>query len=161
VIRPASPGDVGDIYRLVRELAAYERSAAQVTATEDDLAGALFGPAPAVFAHVAEHEGSVAGFALWFLNYSTWLGRHGIYLEDLYVTPAVRGHGYGRALLAELAGICADRGYGRLEWWVLDWNSPAIGFYAALGAAAMDEWTVHRLTGPALAALAEAGGPES
>jgi GNAT superfamily N-acetyltransferase len=154
VIRPAGPGDVADIYRLIRELAAYERSAAEVTATVDDLAAALLRPAPAVFAHVAEHEGSVAGFALWFLNYSTWLGSHGIYVEDLYVTPAMRGHGYGRALLAELAGICADRGYGRLEWWVLDWNEPAIGFYAALGAAAMDEWTVHRLAGPALRALA-------
>src|ERR1039457_4459812 len=149
MIRPAAPQDVPQIHRLVRDLAEYEESLDEVTATEDDLRRALFADQPAVFAHVAEHEGSVAGFALWFLNYSTWLGRHGIYLEDLYVTPAVRGHGYGRALLAELAGICADRGYGRLEWWVLDWNSPAIGFYAALGAAAMDEWTVHRLTGPA------------
>jgi len=107
-----------------------------------------------VFAHVAEHDGSVVGFALWFLNYSTWLGKHGIYLEDLYVTPAVRGTGLGKALLAELAGICVERGYGRLEWWVLDWNSPARGFYASLGAVGMDEWTVHRLTGPALTALA-------
>jgi GNAT superfamily N-acetyltransferase len=154
VIRPARPGDVEAIHRLIRELADYERSLAQVTATSDDLARALFGPAPAVFAHVAEHEGSVAGFALWFLSYSTWLGSHGIYLEDLYVSPAVRGHGYGRALLAELARICVQRGYGRLEWWVLDWNSAAIGFYASLGAAPMDEWTVHRLTGPALRALA-------
>jgi GNAT superfamily N-acetyltransferase len=154
VIRPARPGDVADIHRLLRELADYERSLAEVTATEADLAAALFGSTPAIFAHVAEHDGAVAGFALWFVNYSTWLGRHGIYLEDLYVTPAVRGRGYGRALLAELAGICVERGYGRLEWWVLDWNSPAIGFYTALGATAMDEWTVHRLTGPALRALA-------
>ncbi len=154
MIRPARPGDVADIHRLLRELADYERSLAEVTATEADLAAALFGSTPAIFAHVAEHDGAVAGFALWFVNYSTWLGRHGIYLEDLYVTPAVRGRGYGRALLAELAGICVERGYGRLEWWVLDWNSPAIGFYTALGATAMDEWTVHRLTGPALRALA-------
>ena len=103
---------------------------------------------------MAEHEGTVAGFALWFLNYSTWLGRHGIYLEDLYVTPALRGAGLGRALLGELARICVQRGYGRLEWWVLDWNAPARGFYESLGAVAMDEWTVHRLTGPALDALA-------
>jgi len=154
VIRPARPGDTGEIHRLIRELADYERSLAAVSATSDDLARALFGPAPAIFAHVAEHDGEVAGFALWFVNYSTWLGRHGIYLEDLYVTPAVRGHGYGRALLAELARICVQRGYGRLDWWVLDWNSPAIGFYAAVGAEAMDDWTVHRLAGPALRALA-------
>jgi GNAT superfamily N-acetyltransferase len=156
VIRPARPGDVAQIQLLVRELADYERSLAEVTATEADLARALFGPAPAVFAHVAEHDGRVTGFALWFVNYSTWTGCHGIYLEDLYVTPAVRGLGYGRALLAELARICVERGYRRLEWWVLDWNSPAIGFYSALGAVAMDEWTVHRLTGPALRALAAA-----
>jgi GNAT superfamily N-acetyltransferase len=168
VIRPARPDDVAVIHRLIGELADYERSADQVVATEDDLRRALFGEQPAAFAHVAVHqtavhqtaghEGAVAGFALWFLSYSTWLGRHGIYLEDLYVTPELRGHGYGRALLAELARICVERGYGRLEWWVLDWNAPAIGFYSSLGAVAMDEWTVHRLTGPALLALAEASG---
>ena len=103
---------------------------------------------------MAEHSGAVAGFALWFLNYSTWLGTHGIYLEDLYVTPSMRGSGLGRALLAELAGICVERGYGRLQWSVLDWNSAAIGFYRSLGAAAMDEWAVYLLTGPALRALA-------
>jgi GNAT superfamily N-acetyltransferase len=117
----------------------------------------LFGDHPAVFAHVAEHEGAVAGFALWFVNYSTWTGRHGIYLEDLYVSPELRGHGYGRALLAELARICVERGYGRLDWSVLDWNEPAIGFYESLGAVAMDEWTVHRMTGPALHALTGTG----
>jgi GNAT superfamily N-acetyltransferase len=153
MIRSATPQDVPHIHRLMRELAEYERSLAEVTATEDDLRRALFADQPAIFAHVAEHEGSVAGFALWFLNYSTWLGRHGIYLEDLYVTPAVRGTGLGRALLAELARICVQRGYGRLEWWVLDWNAPARGFYESLCAAAMDEWTVYRLTGPALHAL--------
>jgi GNAT superfamily N-acetyltransferase len=138
MIRSATPQDVPHIHRLMRELAEYERSLAEVTATEDDLRRALFADQPAIFAHVAEHEGSVAGFALWFLNYSTWLGRHGIYLEDLYVTPAVRGTGLGRALLAELARICVQRGYGRLEWWVLDWNAPARGFYESLGAAAKD-----------------------
>jgi GNAT superfamily N-acetyltransferase len=154
VIRPARPGDVPAIHRLVRELAEYERSLDQVACTEDDLRRSLFTGQPAVFALVAEHEGAVAGFALWFLNYSTWTGRHGIYLEDLYVTPQRRRYGYGRALLAELARTCVERGYGRLEWSVLDWNEPAIGFYRALGAVAMDEWTVHRVAGPALAALA-------
>jgi GNAT superfamily N-acetyltransferase len=164
MIRPGRPGDVAQIHRLIGELAEYERSGDQVAGTEDDLRQALFGGQPAVFAHVAVHqtaghEEAVAGFALWFLNYSTWLGRHGIYLEDLYVTPGLRRHGYGRALLAELARICVERGYGRLEWWVLDWNAPAIGFYSSLGAVAMDEWTVHRLTGPALRALASGSRP--
>jgi GNAT superfamily N-acetyltransferase len=154
VIRPAEPGDVPGIYRLITDLATYEKSAPEVTGNEGDLRAALFGPAPAVFAHVAEHHGELAGFALWFLNYSTWVGRHGIYLEDLYVRPELRGHGYGRALLAELAAICAERGYGRLEWWVLDWNTPAIGFYQSIGARAMDEWTVFRVAGQALTDLA-------
>ena len=158
-IRPARPGDVAAIHRLVRELADYEKSLDQVAATSDDLRRSLFGGQPAVFAHVAEHEGAVAGFALWFLSYSTWTGRPGIYLEDLYVTPALRRHGYGRALLAELARTCVDRGYARLEWSVLDWNEPALGFYASLGAVAMDEWTVHRLAGPALAELASGAAP--
>jgi GNAT superfamily N-acetyltransferase len=155
MIRPARPADVAALRRLVGELAEYERSADQVLMTEDDLRRSLFGDQPAVFAHVAEHDGAVAGFALWFVNYSTWTGRHGIYLEDLYVSPELRGHGYGRALLTELARICVERGYGRLEWSVLDWNEPAIGFYESLGAVAMDEWTVHRMTGPALHALAD------
>jgi GNAT superfamily N-acetyltransferase len=154
MIRPAAPADVPAIHRLIRELADYERSLAEVTATEQDLHDSLFRADPAVFAHVAEHEGSVVGFALWFLNYSTWLGKHGIYLEDLYVSPQLRGRGLGKALLAELAAICVQRGYGRLEWWVLDWNAPAIGFYRSIGAIGMDEWTVQRLTGPALTALA-------
>jgi GNAT superfamily N-acetyltransferase len=154
VIRPARPDDTAAIHRLIRELAEYERSLEQAAASADDLRRALFGERPAVFAHVADHDGVVGGFALWFLNYSTWTGRHGIYLEDLYVTPELRGHGYGKALLAELARICVERGYARFEWSVLDWNAPAIGFYQALGAVAMDEWTVHRLAGPALHALA-------
>ena len=154
MIRPARPDDVPAIYQLIHDLAEYERSLPEVTATLADLHVSLFGPDPAVFAHVAEHEGEVAGFALWFLNYSTWTGRHGIYLEDLYVRPDLRGSGYGRQLLAELAALCLERGYARLEWWVLDWNEPARGFYDNLGAIGMDEWTVHRLAGPALAALA-------
>jgi len=151
---PAQPQDVPQIHRLIRELADYEKSLDQVTATEEDLRRALFGERPAVFAHVAEQDGAVAGFALWFLNYSTWLGRHGIWLEDLYVTPRLRGTGLGRALLAELARICVRSGYGRLDWWVLDWNSAARGFYTSLGAAAMDDWTVHRISGEDLRALA-------
>jgi len=156
MIRPARPQDVPQIHRLIRELADYEKSLDQVTATEEDLRRALFGERPAVFAHVAEQDGAVAGFALWFLNYSTWLGRHGIWLEDLYVTPRLRGTGLGRALLAELARICVRSGYGRLrlDWWVLDWNSAARGFYTSLGAAAMDDWTVHRISGEDLRALA-------
>jgi GNAT superfamily N-acetyltransferase len=154
VIRPARPGDVPAIYRLVCGLAEYERALDQVAATEEEIAQSLFGERPAVFAHVAEHDGAVAGFALWYLSYSTWTGRHGIYLEDLYVAPELRGHGYGKALLAELARICAERGYARLEWAVLDWNTPAIGFYRSAGAAAMDDWTVFRLAGQAMAGLA-------
>ncbi len=154
MIRRARPADVPAIYQLIRELAEYERSLPEVTGTQDQLRGSLFGPEPAVFAHVAVHEGKVAGFALWFLNYSTWLCSHGIYLEDLYVTPELRGHGIGRALLAELAALCVQRGYGRLEWWVLDWNEPALRFYRSLGAAGMNDWTVHRLAGAALAELA-------
>jgi GNAT superfamily N-acetyltransferase len=154
MIRPARPDDVPAIYQLIRDLAEYEHSLPEVTATLADLHASLFGPDPAVFAHVAEHQGEVAGFALWFLNYSTWTGRNGIYLEDLYVRPDLRGFGYGRQLLAELAALCLERGYARLEWWVLDWNEPARGFYDNLGAIRMDEWTVHRLAGAALATLA-------
>jgi GNAT superfamily N-acetyltransferase len=154
MIRQARPGDVPAISALIRELAAYERASEQAVGTEDDLTAALFGPHPAVFAHVADSGGQIVGFALWFLNFSTWTGRHGIYLEDLYVTPAMRGSGLGRALLAELAAVCVQRGYARIEWWVLDWNEPAIGFYRTLGAAAMDEWTTFRVSGQALADLA-------
>jgi GNAT superfamily N-acetyltransferase len=140
---------------LVRELAEYERAPEQVVATEDDFRGALFGPEPAVFALVAEHgTQGVIGFALYFRNFSTWLGKHGIYLEDLYVQPEYRRSGLGRAFLAELARECLRKGYGRLEWWVLDWNTPAWDFYREIGADPMDEWTVHRVTGGALHALA-------
>ncbi len=159
MIRRARPADVPAIYRLIRELAEYERALPDVTGTQQQLSRSLFGPDPAVFAHVAEHDGHVVGFALWFVSYSTWLCQHGIYLEDLYVSPELRGHGHGRALLAELAALCVQRSYGRLEWSVLDWNAPALGFYAALGARAMDEWTVHRVTGAALADLAATADP--
>jgi GNAT superfamily N-acetyltransferase len=157
VIRRAEPSDVADIYRLIRALAEYERSLASVTGTEEKLGQSLFGAQPAVFAHVAEHEGRVVGFALWFLNYSTWTGRHGIYLEDLYVDKEMRGRGYGKALLTELARLCAERDYQRLEWVVLDWNTPSIEFYRSLGAQPMDEWNIYRLSGPALRALGSPG----
>jgi GNAT superfamily N-acetyltransferase len=158
LIRPARAGDVPAIYRLVRGLAEYERALHHVRAGEDDLRQSLMADQPAVFAHVAEREGQVVGFALWFLSFSTWEGKHGIYLEDLYVQPDMRGQGYGRALLAELAGICVQRGYLRLEWSVLTWNSPALGFYASVGAIAVGEdWTVRRLAGSALHALAGTG----
>lgn len=154
MIRPARAADIPAIHQMIRDLAAYEQSLPEVSATEGDLRAALLAGQPSLFAHVAESGGRVVGFALWFLSYSTWLGRHGIHLEDLYVQPERRGQGHGRALLAELASICVERGYGRLEWSVLDWNSPARRFYESLGAAAVDEWAVYRLTGPALQALA-------
>jgi GNAT superfamily N-acetyltransferase len=153
-VRPAVRADGPVICRLIRELAAYENALDEVEVTEAGLDAVLFGPEPTVFAHVAEYRGVVAGFALWFVNFSTWTGRHGIHLEDLFVSPAVRGAGLGRALLAELAGICVERGYGRLEWVVLDWNAPALGFYAALGAEQVNDWRVNRLTGTALRELA-------
>lgn len=156
MIRPAKPEDVAEIHAMVRELADYEKSLDQAKATPEQLHDALFGERPAVFAHIAEDDGGrVFGFALWFLNYSTWTGVHGIYLEDLYVRPAARGTGYGKALLAQLARICVERGYQRLEWSVLDWNEPALAVYRSQGAVPMDEWTVHRLTGDALKAMAE------
>lgn len=157
-IRPAGFDDVDRIYELIIELATYERSADKVESTAEDLLAALCAPEPKLFGHVAVVDGEIVGFALWFINYSTWSGKHGIYLEDLYVRPEMRGRGAGKALLATLASICVQRGYRRLEWWVLDWNAPAIGFYESLGAIAMSEWTVHRLTGPALAELAGTSG---
>jgi GNAT superfamily N-acetyltransferase len=154
-IRPAAPADSGLVFAFVRELAAYERLAHEVDATEGALAAALFGPNPRVFADLALWNGEPAGFALWFYNFSTFRGRHGIYLEDLFVRPAFRGHGIGRALLRHLARRCRAEGLARLEWWVLDWNEPALRFYRSLGAVAMDEWTVQRVTGAALERLAD------
>ena len=152
MIRPATPDDVPAVLAMVRELAEYERARHEATATESQLRAALFGENPAVFAHIAEDDetGEAVGLALWFLNFSTWRGKHGIYLEDLYVRPYARGGGHGRALLTRLAQIAVERGYGRVEWSVLDWNEPSIGFYKSLGAVPMDEWTVYRLTGDAL-----------
>jgi GNAT superfamily N-acetyltransferase len=155
VIRAAVEADVPAILQLIRELARYEREPDAVQADESGLLKALFGPDPAVYALVAEHEGSVVGCAIWFVNFSTWTGRHGLYLEDLIVSDQHRRSGYGRDLLAALARICVERDYGRLEWSVLDWNEPALSFYAALGAEPMTGWTVHRLTGMGLSQLAE------
>lgn len=154
MIRAATEADVPVIYQLIRDLAEYERALAEVTGTEQQLHQALFAPRPAIFAHVAEHEGLLAGFALWFLNFSTWQCQHGIYLEDLYVRPELRGHGYGRQLLAELAALCIERGYGRLDWSVLDWNEPSIAFYRSLGAVSVDDWMRFRLTAQPLANVA-------
>lgn len=155
MIRPASLADVPAIHQMIIDLAVYEREPDAVKATEGDLVQALFGDHPSLFGHVAEDpSGEVVGFALWFLNYSTWLGTHGVYLEDLYVKPEARGAGYGRQLLATLAAVCVDRGYRRLEWWVLDWNAPSRGFYESLGADALTEWIPYRVTGDALHALA-------
>jgi GNAT superfamily N-acetyltransferase len=135
---------------MVRELAEYEKSEHEALMTAEQLHGALFGGSPALFGHVAEADGEVAGFALWFLNFSTWRGTHGIYLEDLYVRPGHRGSGLGRELLRTLAEECVTRGFSRLEWSVLDWNTPSIEFYRAAGAVPMDGWTVFRLTDDAL-----------
>lgn len=153
VIRPTTPDDVPAVVELVHELAAYEKAPHECHLTTEQLHAALFAEQPALFGHVAEVDGQVVGFTLWFLNFSTWRGVHGIYLEDLYVRPEFRGKGIGEALLAELAAECVRRGYARLEWWVLDWN-PATKFYRALGAVPMDEWTVYRLTDEPLTALA-------
>ena len=148
-VRPATPDDVPELVAMIRELAEYERALPEVEATEKHLHGTLFAEAPAVFAHVLEVDGVVAGMAIWFLNYSTWLGAHNLYLEDLFVRPQHRGGGAGRLLLQTLAEICVQRGYRRLEWWVLDWN-PARGFYDVLGAQALTEWIPYRVSGEAL-----------
>lgn len=151
--RPAQPADVPAILQLIHELAVYEREPDAVKNTDTELADHLFGPNPQVYAHVVEQDGTVLGFALWYLTYSTWEGTHGIHLEDLYVRESARGGGHGKALLRELAAIAVQRGYRRVEWSVLDWNAPAIGFYDSLGAGSMDGWTVRRLEGAALADL--------
>lgn len=162
MIAAARPEDVPEILAMIRELAEYERAADQVRATPTMLSDALFGPQPAVFAAVAREREAVVGFALWFRNFSTWEGRHGIYLEDLYVRPFARGGGHGTALLRHLAGVAVRAGCPRLDWSVLDWNEPSIGFYRSLGARPQSDWTGFRLTGAALAALAAgpaAAGP--
>ena len=156
-IRPARVEDVSIILELIRDLAPYERAPDEVTATEEQLVDVLFGERPAAEVLLAFEEQSPVGFAVYFYNFSTWLGRPGLYLEDLFVNPEKRGKGYGRALLVELAKIARDRECGRLEWAVLDWNEPAIKFYRALGAEPMHEWTVFRLTRDGIARLAGLG----
>ncbi|GAA3648174.1 GNAT family N-acetyltransferase [Nocardioides ginsengisoli] len=155
LIAPATPEDVPDVLRLIRALADYEREPDAVETTEDDLRRWVFGPDPVANVLVARAEpgGKVVGMALWFRTYSTWTGVPGIYLEDLFVEPDQRGSGLGRALLQALARIAVERGYRRVEWAVLDWNTPAIEFYDALGARPMAEWSTYRLTGQALAEL--------
>ncbi|MGN2636247.1 N-acetyltransferase family protein [Nocardia takedensis] len=159
VIRRAVEADVPDLVALVEELADYEKAREQCALTVEQLRAALFGPRPALFAHVVEDESGVAGCAIWFLNFSTWNGVHGIYLEDLYVRPERRGRGYGRGLLAELAREAAVNGYSRVDWSVLTWNTPSIEFYESLGAVGQSDWVGYRLTGSALRALAEQAPP--
>ena len=150
----ARPDQVGQVHALIRELADYEKLSHEVEATEAMIAEALFSDHPRLHCEIAEWNGEVAGFAVWFLNCSTFAGRFGIYLEDLFVRPVYRGNGIGKALLAHLAKTCLENGWARLQWAVLDWNAPSIAFYKSLGAVMMDEWTLCRVSGPALDALA-------
>lgn len=154
VLRAARPGDEPGILSCIQALAVYEREPDAVENTVEALAETLFGDSPNVFAHVVEHDGRIVGIAVWFLTYSTWTGRNGIWLEDLYVLDEFRGRGYGKALVSRLATVCLERGYPRLEWTVLDWNAPSIAFYRSIGAEPMSEWTTQRVTGQALAGLA-------
>ena len=153
-IRSAHPADAPFFLRMIRELAEYERALEEVEATETDILATLFADQPAVFCEIAEVDGEPAAIAIWFLNYSTWDGTHGVYLEDLYVRPQFRGQGMGKALMKRLAQVCIDNDYSRFQWWVLDWNQPAIEVYRAMGAKAMDEWTVYRVSGQELKDLA-------
>jgi GNAT superfamily N-acetyltransferase len=155
VLRFATVDDVGLIYDFIRQLADYEKLTDEVVTDEDQLRQSLFGERRVAEVVIASYEGEPAGFALFFHNFSTFLGRPGVYLEDLFVVPELRGHGIGRVLLSYLARLAVERGCGRLEWWVMDWNEPAIRFYERLGAKAMDEWTVFRVTGEELEGLAE------
>ncbi len=157
MIRAATPDDVGQLVQLIHDLAEFERAPQSVEITTSQLHDALFTPSPNVFAHVAQEGHRVVGMAIWFLTFSTWTGRHGIHLEDLYVRPEARAAGVGRALLAELAAIARRSGYARVEWSVLDWNEQALRFYRSLGAVPLDEWVGYRLSGSALTELA--GGP--
>jgi GNAT superfamily N-acetyltransferase len=154
-IRPARSGDAGLIIQFVRELAEYEKLDHEVEATEPMIDAALFGPNPRVFCDIAEWDGEPVGNALWFLNFSTFSGRSGIYLEDLFVRPAFRGRGVGKALMVHLARRCVAQGWARFEWSVLDWNAPSIAFYKSIGAQLKDEWTICRVSGEALAKLAQ------
>jgi GNAT superfamily N-acetyltransferase len=153
-IRPATIADTDEIIALIYELALYEKAPEEAKATREQIIDSFFCENPKVFCEIVEVDGDIAGLAIWFLNYSTWQGKHGIYLEDLFIRPQFRGKGFGKALLKHLAAICEARGYGRFQWWVLDWNEPSIEFYKALGAVAMDEWTVYRVSEDALTKLA-------
>lgn len=153
-IRLAVTGDVPVLLELVHELAVYEQEPDAVEATAATLSDALFGASPVASCHVAEVDGEVVGFALWYVTFSTWTGRPGLWLEDLFVRPTARGTGLGKALLQQLARVCAERGWTRFEWWVLDWNAPAIGFYRSLGAVPQEAWTTFRVDGAALERLA-------
>ena len=154
VLREARRGDEPGILACIHALAVYEREPDAVENTVEALTEALFGESPRAFSHVVERGAAIVGIAIWFLTYSTWTGRHGIWLEDLIVDEEQRGRGYGKALIASLAGVCVERGYTRLEWTVLDWNAPSIAFYRSIGAAPMEEWTTQRLTGSRLRELA-------
>ncbi len=154
-IRPAKSEEVGEVLQLIQDLATYEKAPEQVEASKEDLLNTIFAKEPRVFCDLVEVDGQIAGMAIWFLNYSTWQAKHGIYLEDLYIKPEFRARGYGKALLKHLAQICDKEGFGRLQWWGLDWNSPAIEFYKSFGAEAMDEWTVYRTSGQALKDLGD------
>ena len=153
-IRDAVQADLPKIIQFIKDLAEYEKAPNEVVLSISDLEQSLFGTNPQVYCLIAELENEVTGFAVWHLNYSTWLGKHGIYLEDLYVDPKYRGQGHGKALLRKLAQICVERGYKRLQWWVLDWNQSAIDFYKSIGAEPMDQWTVFRVSGISLEKLA-------
>jgi GNAT superfamily N-acetyltransferase len=155
VIRAATSADVPTILELIHGLAVYEREPDAVEATGPMISEALFGTAPVASCHVAELDGQVVGFALWYVTFSTWKGKPGLWLEDLFVRPEARGHGLGKALLQRLASVCVERGYARFEWWVLDWNVDAQGFYRSIGARPEDDWTVWRLDGTALAMLGD------
>jgi diamine N-acetyltransferase len=156
-IRAARPEDASLIYSLILELAEYERLAHEVESTEQQIAAALFGPQPRLFCDIAEWQGEAVGFALWFLNFSTFRGRHGLYLEDLFVRPALRGKGIGKALMRNLAKHCVDKNLARFEWTVLDWNKPSIEFYRSIGANLLDDWRVCRMSGDALTKFAGQG----
>jgi GNAT superfamily N-acetyltransferase len=153
-IRPATIDDTDEILAMIYELALYEKAPEEAKATREQIIESFFSESPKVFCEIVETGGAIAGCAIWFLNYSTWQGKHGIYLEDLFIRPQYRGQGFGKALLKHLAAICEKRGYGRFQWWVLDWNTPSIEFYKSLGAVAMDEWTVYRVSEQALTELA-------
>ena len=154
IVREACPGDEQGILDCISALAVYEREPDAVDNTVDALTATLFGSEPRAFAHVVERDDKIVGIAVWFITYSTWTGRHGMWLEDLFVLDSERGRGHGKALMQALAGVCVERGYSRFEWTVLDWNEPAIGFYRSLGVMPLTEWTTQRLTGDALTALA-------